>query len=271
VKRVMFTKELLGLDLPELASALKSVGLDGADLCVRDGYPVSPENIDNKLPKAARYLASEGLSIPMITTPMGFTNADNPHAERIYAACAESGIPVIKVGNWRWSSGQDFATRLEECRSELAGLVEIGRRYQIQTLVHTHSGSIAPNASAVMNLIGGFDPVEVGVMADTGHLSMVGEPIDLALAIIGDRLGALVLKDVVRDRRLMPGRRVVPFGHGYTDWKTALRAMRARGFTGLLNFHSEYRDVPVETVLDFARADVRFVDGLLAAESTESQ
>jgi sugar phosphate isomerase/epimerase len=120
-----------------------------------------------------------------------------------------------------------------------------------------------------MTLVAGFSPDDVGVMADTGHLSMVGEPIDLALAIIGDSLAALVLKDVVRDPTLVPGRRIVPFGHGYTDWEATLGSIKARAFAGPVNFHSEYRGVPVETVLDFARADARFIETLLAPDSAD--
>ena len=40
------------------------------------------------------------------------------------------------------------------------------------------------NSSAVMNLVEGFDPQHVGVFADPGHLSIVGEPIDMALDIV---------------------------------------------------------------------------------------
>ena len=62
---IMFTKHLQGLDLPEIVAALQSVGVEGADLCVRPGYPVHPENAERALPDAARRFAEEGLSIPL--------------------------------------------------------------------------------------------------------------------------------------------------------------------------------------------------------------
>ena len=51
---MMFTKHLEGLDIDEIIEALISVGVQGADLCVREGYPVSPSNIIDEMPKAAR-------------------------------------------------------------------------------------------------------------------------------------------------------------------------------------------------------------------------
>ena len=42
MKFIMFTKHLQGLDIRGIMDALKSVGVEGADLCVRPGYPVTP-------------------------------------------------------------------------------------------------------------------------------------------------------------------------------------------------------------------------------------
>ena len=42
---VMFTKHLQGLSLDEVIAALTEVGVQGADLAVRPGYPVNPDNM----------------------------------------------------------------------------------------------------------------------------------------------------------------------------------------------------------------------------------
>ena len=42
MKYIMFTKHLQELDIPGIINALKSVGVAGADLCVRPGYPSQP-------------------------------------------------------------------------------------------------------------------------------------------------------------------------------------------------------------------------------------
>ncbi len=79
---IMFTKHLEGLTLAEIAGKLNSVGVSGADLCVREGYPVNPENIDRALPEAVRVLSDEGLSIPLVTAPGDFTSIASSITQR---------------------------------------------------------------------------------------------------------------------------------------------------------------------------------------------
>ena len=266
---IMFTKHLQGLDLPAIIAALKSVGVEGADLCVRPGYPVDPENVKRALPEAARRFAAEGLSIPLVTAPTDLTRPDVAYAERLYAACAEAGVSHIKLGYWHWSPGEDYWQRVEQCRALLEGFQELSRQYGVQTVVHNHSGrTMGLNASAVMALLQGLDPQHVGVYADPGHLSIVGEPIDMALAIVRDYLSVLSFKDLKRQRVVQDGEvrwatRVVPLGQGFGDWPTLLRTLKALPYDGPVSFHSEYSGQPPETVIDLARIDVRFINGLL--------
>ena len=42
---IMFTKHLEGWALPQIMDGLQRAGVEGADLCVRPGYPVTPENV----------------------------------------------------------------------------------------------------------------------------------------------------------------------------------------------------------------------------------
>ena len=98
MKYIMFTKHLETKDVPGLIKALKSVGVEGADLCVRPKYPVNPENAPTALPAAAKAFAAEGLSIPLITTPGDFTDPTVAYTEPLLAACsaqaAETGNKI---------------------------------------------------------------------------------------------------------------------------------------------------------------------------------
>ncbi len=113
-----------------------------------------------------------------------------------------------------------------------------------------------------MNLVNGFEPKYIGVFADTGHLSIVGEPIDMALDIVKEYLSVIAFKDLVR-RPGEGGGRVVRMGEGFVDWKTTLKTLKAINFDGPVSFHSEYSGMPVETVIDLTRIDVRFINSLL--------
>jgi sugar phosphate isomerase/epimerase len=269
MKYIMFTKHLQGLDLPEIIAALQSVGVEGADLCLRPGYPVNPDNAETALPHAARQFAAAGLLIPLITAPTDFTRPDVPYAERLYAACAEAGVAHIKLGYWHWSPGEDYWTKVEQCRTYLSGFQELSRQYGVQTVVHNHSGhSMGLNASAVMHLVQGYEPRYVGVFADPGHLSIVGEPIDMALSIVREYLSVIAFKDLMRQRIVQDGEvqwrtRVGRLGQGFGDWATLLRTLREFNYDGPVSFHSEYSGEPTESVIDLARIDVRYINRLL--------
>ena len=270
MKYVMFTKHLEGLDVPGIMAALKSVGVEGADLCVRPGYPVNPENAKTALPEASRQFAEEGLSIPLITTPGDFVTPDMDYAESLYGACAEAGVKHVKLGYWHWKGGDDYWQMVDTVRGYLDGFQKLSEKTGVQTVVHNHSGlSMGLNSSSVMNLVKGFDPKHVGVFTDPGHLSICGEPIELALNIVKDYMSLLAFKDLMRQAVIQGGKttwrtKVVRLGHGFGDWTTLLTTLKRMKFDGVISFHSEYSGEPVETVIDLARTDVRFINNLLA-------
>jgi sugar phosphate isomerase/epimerase len=270
MKFIMFTKHLLGLDVPQIIEALQSVGVEGADLCVRPGYPVSPDNAPTALPAAAEQFAAEGLSIPLVTTPGDFVRPDIDYAERLYAACGEAGVQYIKLGYWHWSPGEDYWDTVDTIRTYLDGFQALSDKYGVRTCIHNHSGySMGLNSSAVMHLVQGFDPQHVGVFADSGHLSIVGEPIEMALSIVREYLSVIAFKDLVRQRIVRDGQvtwrtRVVRMGQGFADFPAALRTLQEMGYDGPISFHSEYSEEPVKSVIDLARIDVRYINALLA-------
>jgi len=75
---IVFTKHLKELSVEQLIEAMKAIGADGVDLCVRPGYPVNPDNASEALPRAAEAFRAAGLSIAMVTTPTDLTSASVP-------------------------------------------------------------------------------------------------------------------------------------------------------------------------------------------------
>jgi len=267
---IMFTKHLEGKDIKGLIEALRSVGVEGADLCVRPNYPVTPENAPTELPKAAKAFADAGLSIPLITTPGRYTDPNDATVQPLFAACAEAGVKFIKLGYWLLGD-EDYWAAVGKVRKDLEGFAEHARESGVTAVFHTHSGPyMGLNASAVMHLVKDFEPDEVGVFLDAGHLVLMGEPATMALSIVKDHLKVMAFKDlcpqqVVRDGKATWTSRTVRLGEGPVDWEAWLNGLAAMGFDGPISFHSEYSGVPVETVIDLARTDVRYVRGLLGS------
>ena len=269
MKFIMFTKHLEGLEIPEIMKSLKSAGVEGADLCVRPGYPVNPENVDKALPEAARRFTGEGLCIPLVTTPGDFVTPSVDYADRLYAACGKAGVGHIKLGYWHWSPDKDYWEEVKKVRGYLEGFQELSKKHGVQTVVHNHSGqSMGLNSCAAMNLVKGFDPKHIGIFADPGHLSICGEPIDMALDIVKEYLSVLALKDLMRQRTVRDGKtswqtQVVRVGHGFGDMPALFRSLKRVKYDGPISFHSEYSGEPVETVVDLCRIDVRFIRSLM--------
>ena len=102
MKFIMFTKHLEGLEIPDIITALQSVGVSGADLCVRPGYPVNPENATEALPAAAKQFAAAGLSIPLVTTPVIFLIRGR---KRRAVSTPLQVKQVSKISNWDTGTG----------------------------------------------------------------------------------------------------------------------------------------------------------------------
>ena len=250
MKRVMFTKHIQGYALEQVVKSLKHIGMDGADLCTRPGFPVTPDNCDKAMPEAARLFASEGMSIELCTAPGDFTDPGMDYAERLFAACAEAGVGLIKLGYFRFAPGEDYQQKVDGARKALDGFEALADKYEVKPVYHTHCGlALGLNTAATMELVRGRDPRLVGVFLDTGHLSICGEPIPLAVAMAGEHLSCVALKELAFHK--LPGTlsespraKVMPFGYGNVDWPAACQALKAARFDGPVSFHGEYHYEP---------------------------
>ncbi len=265
---IMFTKHLEGWDLKQIIAALKSTGVEGADLCVRPGYPVAPENARTALPEAARRFADEGLCIPLITTPGDFTDPGIDYALPLFEACAEAGVKLVKLGYWYMEADGYWAT-VDRCRKQLEGFAALAERTGVKPVIHNHSGStMGLNSAAVMHLVKGFDPALVGVFADVGHLSIVGEPYPMAFDIVKEYLSAVAFKDLVRQKFIRDGQPewridVWPLGMGFGNFPQVMKLLKDMGYEGPISFHCEYSNLPPESVVDQCRIDVRFIQAIV--------
>jgi sugar phosphate isomerase/epimerase len=265
---IMFTKHLEGWYLGQIIDGLKRGGVEGADLCVRPGYPVTPENAPKELPAAAKRFADEGLCIPLITTPGDFISADVDYAAPLFDACAEAGVKLVKLGYW-FMEADGYWPTIDLCRKRLEGLAKLAEKTGVKPIVHNHSGaSMGLNSSSVMNIVKGFDPKHVGVFSDVGHLSIVGEPYAMAFSIVKEYIAAVAFKDLVRQRFMQDGKAfwaidVWPMGMGYGDFPLVMRLLKEMEFGGPISFHCEYSRLPAESVIDQLRIDTRFIRGIV--------
>jgi sugar phosphate isomerase/epimerase len=243
---IYFTKFLRGLAPEEIAKTVKGMGFDGLDLAVRAGQYVNPNNVREALPGAMSVWREAGLSVPMVSTETSLVDPQQRTVEPIFAACAEAGIKDVKIGYWVWREGQSYWGMVDRARRDLEAFAELSQKHGVRTLVHNHSGPyLACNASTLMTLLRDLDPAHVGAYIDPAHLSINGEPLALALEIVGSHLAMVAVKNaayVARDAAA--GRRWRTewclLQDGLVDWREAIALLRKRGYAGPLSLHGEY-------------------------------
>jgi len=282
MKIVFNSKFFAELSVEQLGEKGTALGYDGIDICIRPGHPIHVDNAIHKLPKAVRIWESQNLFCPLASAAIDIIDPKSPDAEKLYAACAEAGIPRLKIGFFRFVAGDDYWQILDAARADLDGFVAFGEKFGVQTCYQIHSGQcIGSNCAGLMHLIRGFDPRYVGAYPDFGHLLLDGEDIDMGLSMIRSHLSVAGIKDAYyapqpdgQKPAFIP--RFVKVGDGGVDWKRALGALHGLGFDGPLVVHTEYdfdesiirnvgyADTSPPNLEQFAAADAAYLRDILS-------
>ncbi len=251
MKLILFSKMLKEKTIPELAELAPRLGLEGYDLCVRPGYPVSPDNAATELAKAVRLLGEAGLAIPMVTGNFDLLQPNHPTAEPLLAAMGQAGVGLLKLGYFGFDPlKQDYWQEVDGIRRALEGWEKLGAQNGVKVCYHTHSHRcMGLNAGTMAHLLRGFDPRHIGAYLDPGHLVVEGEEFAVALAILRDYLSIVALKDVRLDRVEKQGHgsvkaEWVEAGQGMVDWTAVFADLKRIGFAGPLSVHCEFHCAP---------------------------
>lgn len=260
---IYFTKELKARNVQGIIDALHAMKCDGADLCVRDGYAVSPDNAPFALPAAVELLRKSGLSVPIISAATDLTDPNNPVTDRLLAACHDAGIPLLKPGYWHFQTGTDYAKRVDSVRRDLEQWEKKAMMRGVKIALHTHSGTnMGLNAAAMLYLVKGFNPAHIGVYLDTAHLLHFGEPLPMAADMVKDYLCIWGIKDSLLVRHAEKGRvtQAMPLGEGMVDWKSLKSALPPNL---PLTLHTEYKAETEDARIRLAAQDFAFLRKLL--------
>jgi len=267
VQLIVFSKLLKDRSIPELIDLAHSHGYDGYDLCVRSGYPVSPEDAALTLPTAVRQLAAAGLSVPLVTGPTSLTDPRQPEAENLLAALADAGVPRMKLGYFRFDPAQPYWEQVDRARRTLENWEILGRIYGVQVCYHTHSGNyLGLNAAALMHLLLDRDPAHIGAYLDPAHFAVNGEPFALGLSMAAEYVSLFSFKDVLVERVQLDGPSAgsgerhgtgkvcwVPAGEGVVNWMEVFGEVKRTGFDGPVSIHCEFEVSAEEWLETFGR------------------
>ena len=247
--------------IPELGRFVRELGFDGIELPVRPGYQVEPERVSQDLLPAARRLAACNVRIASIAG-----SAD----ERTIAACAEAGVPIIRV---MVPIPPERGYREEEAQvqRQFERLIPHLDRCGVKLGVQNHSGQFICNASGLRHLLEPFDPRYVCAVWDPAHCALDGEIPELAIDIVWPHLGMVNLKNVFWQRISGPEAdlaRYEPYWtsgrQGLCSWPTVIELLQQRAYAGVVCLPAEYTD---ESSVDrLIAADLAFARSLFGAD-----
>jgi sugar phosphate isomerase/epimerase len=247
------------MDIPELGRHVAGLGFDGIELPVRPGYPVHPENVAAELPRAARLLADYGLKIASIAGPTD---------EKTIAACAEAGVPVLRIceGIGADESYPEAEARMQRQYDALVPLLD---RYGVTLGIQNHCDRFVCNAMGLRSLIGKYDPKRVAAVWDAAHNALNGEDPELALDILWPHLCMVNLKNAFWRRVNGPEAEDVRWRpcwtsgrQGLASWPRVAAELKRRGYAGVVCLTAEYSDEP--SVDRLIAEDIAFARSLFA-------
>lgn len=273
----LFTDHLddFGYSHADVAKMIAPLKIAGPDLTVRSGGLVPPDRVTDELPKAANAFRDAGMTIPMISTNL--TSASDSTARPILSTMNDLGIRYYKLGYYHYHDLAQWESEIESQRKNLAGLVDLGRSFNVHAGFHNHAGAgIGGALWDAWELLRPLDPAGVGFYFDPSHASIEGarHTWKLNFQRISPRLMMIAVKDYVWEKGSNGWQtRWCPLGEGLVNWTEFFQMLAKFPFPGPLSIHIEYnpggstRPERTDNSLAAAQRDVEFVRKHLAQAS----
>jgi sugar phosphate isomerase/epimerase len=243
-----FSKHLQFLDYDEAADACLKAGMDGADLTVRPGGHVLPENVERDLPKAVKAFRDAGLHIEMMAS--GINDPGDPLTEKVLKVASDQGIKYYRLAYYRYDHKQSMVNNLERIKVKMKGMAKLNEKYQIHGAYQNHAGSnFGAPVWDLWEVIKDMDPRWTGCQYDIRHATAEGNRAwPLGLRLLKEHIRCIVIKDFRWGERDGRAQEVnVPVGEGIVDYGAYFTLLKELGIQGLpITIHLEYPMFPEE-------------------------
>lgn len=237
-KYSVFTKPWKRQSGSELADLVLSMGFDGVEFPLRDGYQATPQNAVVSLSALSDVFASRGLKIYSVASVLD---------EHIFEACALSGVPMIRIMAGYGAEGYlEGERRMKNILETACMLCE---KYKVKIGVQQHCGKMVNNSMELRHLLEGLDKRYVGAVWDAAHSALAGENPEQGLEILKDYLFMVNFKAAYYKKTENTG-----YGHDvyrpyFTTgrecqfpWMDAVTYLKKIGYDGIVCMPAEYTD-----------------------------
>jgi sugar phosphate isomerase/epimerase len=269
IKLAVFTKPWTDA-IEAVADRMVALGVQAIELPVRPGYQVTPETARAVMPSVVRILEGRGLSICSVAGPLD---------DDIIIACGDNGIPIVRTMVPIELAKAGFADTIARHRARYDELLPLLDRTGVRIGVQNHSGNAIGSAIGLHHLMERYDPKHVCAILDMAHCAVAGEPIELCVDLLWERMPNLInFKNAYRERVNGPEESEAVFRthwttgrHGAYSWSALVNELRRRNFTGTFVLPGEYSDPNGQgqrmgdDVLPYLSTDVTYLRGLVDA------
>lgn len=251
----VFAKPWAQLPAGRLAEVVTGLGCDAVELPIRQNCAVTPDDAGARLPGFAATLRDAGVGIVSVASDL---------SEPVFAACAATQVPLIRV--MAPVDGSGYRASVRRFRQRLEQALPLVERYGVGIGVQSHHGPYVTTAIEVHRLLDGL-PASFTVIWDAAHEALAGQDPVVTLDAVADRLSLVNLKNAVYralppDESGTPGPTrwrswFVPGPDGLSDWSVIIAHLQQRGWTGSLCLSAQYSETG-EPVAELAARDVRY-------------
>jgi L-ribulose-5-phosphate 3-epimerase len=238
----VFTKCLQFLNYDEMAELLAVYGFAGADMTVRPGGQVLPENVERDLPKAVKALRNAGIDSKMITSSVN--HPEDKFTRPILKTMADLGIRHYRMGYLDYDNSKSIPENLRAHKSTFEHLEKLNREYGVTGNYQNHSGRrVGGPVWDLYELLKDRNPEFIGVQYDIRHASVEGGVSwPLGMKLLAPWIRTTDIKDFIWEKN-ENGKWViknVPLGEGMVDFKTYFELYKSLGIQGPVSVHYEY-------------------------------
>ena len=240
-----FIKFIQDLSHEELATTLKGLGFDGAEVTVRKGGYIAPEAAADELPKLAEVFAKHDLNIDILTTDI--VDVESPNAEGLIKTAGGLGIKHYRMGFCRYDMEAAILPQLELFKPKFQELAALNGEAGVTGLYQNHAGGKYMGATFwdLLQVLKDIPKEQIGSIFDIRHAVAEGSGAwPLYYDIIKPHIAALSVKDFnwglkkEKDTRLSPLHG--PLGEGQVDLKKFLKTFKQDFASALITLHVEY-------------------------------
>jgi len=237
-----FTKCLQFLNFDQIAEVLARLDFDGADITLRPGGQIEPENAKKELPKAVKTLLNSGISMPLMVTSV--TDADDKLSVETLKIAADSGIKYYRMGWLAYDFKKSIQQNLDGYKSQVEKLAKLNEKLGIHGGYQNHSGlHIGAPVWDLYELLKDVDPHYMGVQYDIRHaITEAGYSWKLGMKRIAPWIRTIDIKDFVWGK--LPNGQWkhsnVPLGEGMVNFDEFLKEYAGLNVEAPISIHYEY-------------------------------